>query len=357
MIAASCRGACSPTASASGRCSPSASRGTAGALVGAALAPSSFALLLVALFVAGMLGASATGASGRAVMGWFARGERGFALGIRQMALPIGGALAALDAAGARARRRPARGAARLAAFTPRRRDRRRAAGCASRPPRPTPAGLRRAAADARRRGSGASASARACSSWRRRRSRLRRALPPRRARPVAGARPRSCSPRSSSPARSRASRRPLVGPPERRIAPLRHAGAARGAVLVALAALLAGAPSVVLVPSCSSPAAPRCRAGTAWRSPPPPRSPGRARAGTAMSLQNTLVSVARRRRARCFGFARRGHVAGRLAFAGHRGRARSLGWWVLRAARARGGASARRPGARRLRRVRCPAS
>jgi sugar phosphate permease len=65
------------------------------ALVAAALAPS-YPALLAALFVAGMLGASATGASGRAVMGWFARSERGFALGIRQMALPLGGALASL---------------------------------------------------------------------------------------------------------------------------------------------------------------------------------------------------------------------------------------------------------------------
>jgi sugar phosphate permease len=69
--------------------------GCAIALVGAAVAPS-YVALLVALFVAGMLGASATGASGRAVMGWFARSERGFALGIRQMALPLGGALASL---------------------------------------------------------------------------------------------------------------------------------------------------------------------------------------------------------------------------------------------------------------------
>jgi sugar phosphate permease len=69
--------------------------GCALALVGAAVAPS-YVALLVALFVAGMLGASATGASGRAVMGWFARSERGFALGIRQMALPLGGALASL---------------------------------------------------------------------------------------------------------------------------------------------------------------------------------------------------------------------------------------------------------------------
>jgi sugar phosphate permease len=43
-----------------------------------------------------MFGSSATGASGRAVMGWFARTERGFALGIRQMALPLGGAAASL---------------------------------------------------------------------------------------------------------------------------------------------------------------------------------------------------------------------------------------------------------------------
>src|SRR6476659_8311871 len=69
--------------------------GCAAALVGAALA-TSYAALLVALLVAGMFGSSATGASGRAVMGWFARGERGFALGIRQMALPLGGAVASL---------------------------------------------------------------------------------------------------------------------------------------------------------------------------------------------------------------------------------------------------------------------
>jgi sugar phosphate permease len=65
------------------------------ALVAAAFAPT-FAYLLAGLLLAGMAGASATGASGRAVMGWFARSERGFALGIRQMALPLGGALASL---------------------------------------------------------------------------------------------------------------------------------------------------------------------------------------------------------------------------------------------------------------------
>jgi sugar phosphate permease len=69
--------------------------GCAAALVGASLA-TTYPALLAALLVAGMLGSSATGASGRAVMGWFARTERGFALGIRQMALPLGGALASL---------------------------------------------------------------------------------------------------------------------------------------------------------------------------------------------------------------------------------------------------------------------
>ena len=69
--------------------------GCAAALVGAALS-TTYPALLAALFVAGMFGSSATGASGRAVMGWFARTERGFALGIRQMALPLGGAVASL---------------------------------------------------------------------------------------------------------------------------------------------------------------------------------------------------------------------------------------------------------------------
>jgi len=46
--------------------------------------------------VAGAAGASVNAASGRAVMSWFRRDQRGFALGIRQTALPIGGLLAAL---------------------------------------------------------------------------------------------------------------------------------------------------------------------------------------------------------------------------------------------------------------------
>jgi sugar phosphate permease len=66
----------------------------AGLLV-AAFAPS-FTVLVVALTLGGAAGASVNAASGRAVMSWFRREERGFALGIRQTALPVGGLLAAV---------------------------------------------------------------------------------------------------------------------------------------------------------------------------------------------------------------------------------------------------------------------
>jgi sugar phosphate permease len=69
--------------------------GAAAALAGAAFAPS-FGALVLALTAAGALGASVNAASGRAVMGWFEAGERGFALGIRQTAVPIGGMMVAL---------------------------------------------------------------------------------------------------------------------------------------------------------------------------------------------------------------------------------------------------------------------
>jgi sugar phosphate permease len=65
------------------------------ALAGAAFSPS-FGVLVAALTVAGASGASVIAASGRAVMGWFRAGERGFALGIRQTAVPIGGMIAAV---------------------------------------------------------------------------------------------------------------------------------------------------------------------------------------------------------------------------------------------------------------------
>ena len=69
--------------------------GAAIGLVSSAFAPS-FAVFVVALTAAGASGASVNAASGRAVMGWFRAEERGFALGIRQTAVPIGGLVVAL---------------------------------------------------------------------------------------------------------------------------------------------------------------------------------------------------------------------------------------------------------------------
>jgi sugar phosphate permease len=67
-----------------------------GCLAAAAFA-GSFTSLTALLFLAGGLGASVNSASGRAVMHWFEAGQRGFALGIRQTAVPIGGAWVALS--------------------------------------------------------------------------------------------------------------------------------------------------------------------------------------------------------------------------------------------------------------------
>jgi sugar phosphate permease len=68
--------------------------GGSAALAGTA-ETTSYTWLVVLLVAAGALGASVNAASGRAVMGWFAAAERGLALGIRQTAIPIGGAAAA----------------------------------------------------------------------------------------------------------------------------------------------------------------------------------------------------------------------------------------------------------------------
>jgi sugar phosphate permease len=68
---------------------------SAGALVWAGYA-STFATLVVALALAGALAAGVNSASGRAVMAWFGEEERGLALGIRQMAVPLGGAVGAV---------------------------------------------------------------------------------------------------------------------------------------------------------------------------------------------------------------------------------------------------------------------
>jgi MFS family permease len=82
--------------------------GAAAGFAGAAYAPT-FASLVVLLAAANAFGASANTATGRAVTSWFSREERGFALGVRQTAIPIGGFSAAIaippitDAGGSRA--------------------------------------------------------------------------------------------------------------------------------------------------------------------------------------------------------------------------------------------------------------
>ena len=67
----------------------------AGAAIAATSATRSYPALVGLLILTGALGASVNAASGRAVMGWFGVEERGLALGIRQSAIPIGGAVAA----------------------------------------------------------------------------------------------------------------------------------------------------------------------------------------------------------------------------------------------------------------------
>ena len=68
--------------------------GCAASLVVAGLT-SSYAGLVAALAAAGACGGGTQSASGRAVMRWFGPEERGLALGIRQTAVPLGGAVAA----------------------------------------------------------------------------------------------------------------------------------------------------------------------------------------------------------------------------------------------------------------------
>ena len=69
--------------------------GGAGLAMCAASLTKSFVALIVLLVLFGALGSSVNAASGRAVMGWFAAGQRGLALGIRQAAVPVGAATAA----------------------------------------------------------------------------------------------------------------------------------------------------------------------------------------------------------------------------------------------------------------------
>ena len=70
--------------------------GACGVALAAAPQAPSFATLVLLLAFAGAAGASVNAASGRAVMHWFGAEERGFALGLRQTAVPLGGLAAAL---------------------------------------------------------------------------------------------------------------------------------------------------------------------------------------------------------------------------------------------------------------------
>ncbi len=65
-------------------------------LLAAASTADSFWLLVALVTLAGMVGAAVNAATGRAVMSWFPASERGFALGIRQTAVPVGGGLGAV---------------------------------------------------------------------------------------------------------------------------------------------------------------------------------------------------------------------------------------------------------------------
>ncbi|HEY5333196.1 MAG TPA: MFS transporter, partial [Solirubrobacterales bacterium] len=68
--------------------------GAALALAGAAIFDT-LVPVLFALVLAGMAGSVAAVGGGQAILSWFDHGERGFALGIRQMTVPVGGAVGA----------------------------------------------------------------------------------------------------------------------------------------------------------------------------------------------------------------------------------------------------------------------
>lgn len=70
--------------------------GTCGLFLVIAGQAQTFWQLYILLFLAGAAGASVNSATGRAVMGWFDASQRGFALGIRQAAVPVGGLIGAL---------------------------------------------------------------------------------------------------------------------------------------------------------------------------------------------------------------------------------------------------------------------
>ena len=264
--------------------------GTAAALVAAAFAPG-YPSVLAALVAAGMLGASATGASGRAVMGWFARRERGFALGVRQMAVPLGGGLAALTlpvlagAGGLRAALLALAGVCVAAALAAALWMREAPPASSTRPVIEAPPPTR----DARIWRLGIGCALLVCAQsgllgfvvlflhdargWS----------------PASAAGVLAAIHAGGAFARVAAGR--WSDRTELRVAPMRRLGAA-GAVLLGAASLAVSGPSVVLVPALIA-------AGvlvSSWNGlsfTAAAEMSGRARAGTAMSLQNTLLTAA----------------------------------------------------------------
>jgi sugar phosphate permease len=299
--------------------------GAAGASCVAALADT-FALLLVGLFFAAFFGGAATGSSGRAIMGWFGRGERGFVLGIRQTAIPLGGALAALTlpaialAADLQAALFTVAAFAAVAAVVG-------LVGMREPPARETPAGFSAPPPMRDQRlwrlgvGSGLFVMAQAA---------------------VIGfvvlflVDERGMSAGSAALVLAAiqvvsAVFRIAIGRRsdrvDRRIEPLRHSGLA-GAALVAVAALVAGAPLAVLLPLLILGGA----AMSSWNGlafTAAAEIAGRARAGTAMSLQNTVVSVLGAAASPLFGLLvdASSYRTAYLTIAV----APVVGWWVLR--------------------------
>ena len=286
----------------------------------------SFGLLLAGLFLTGFFGSSATGASGRAIMGWFARAERGFVLGIRQTAIPVGGAITALSlpAIALAADLRTALlalGAFALAAAIV------AAVWMRDPPPAEAPKGFVATPPMRDRRiwrlgvGSGLFVIAQAA---------------------VIGftvlflvdehgmtvgqaALVLAAIQLVAAVARIAVGR--WSDRLDRRIEPLRHAGLL-GGVLVAAMALLSGAPNLVLVPLLIAGGA----AMSSWNGlsfTAAAEIAGRARAGTAMSLQNMLVSILGAVASPLFGLLAEASSY-RVAFLAVAA-APIAGWWVLR--------------------------
>jgi sugar phosphate permease len=299
---------------------------TAGAVGLAALA-GSFGLLLAGLFLMGAFGASATGASGRAVMGWFSRRERGLALGIRQTAIPLGGALAALTlpaiaiASGLDAALLALAGFTLAAAVLSALLMRDPPPPPANRPVVEAPPPMRDARIWRLGLGSGLLVMAQAAVI-----GFVVLFLADERGLAVTDAALVLAAIQIGA-----AGSRIWIGIRsdrlERRIVPMRHTALA-GAVLLAAAAALSDAPGWVVLPLLVA-------AGVAissWNGlafTAAAEMSGRARAGTAMSLQNTLVSVLSAATAPLFGLLvdATSYQAAYLAVAV----APVAGWWVLR--------------------------